>query len=106
MNPSTAQDDVRVLPAEEAFPAPGCCRSILIRVYVTPNAVVRSCFRGKESRVHVASARQPLLYDSPGMVSTGAAFSVHQTSTPGRKEPCIFDDYRKVTISLARPEFG
>src|SRR5712691_2811891 len=39
------------------------------------------------------------------MVSTVAVFSLHQTSALVRKGPCNLDQYPKVTISLARPEF-
>src|SRR5205807_2887787 len=39
------------------------------------------------------------------MVSTVAVFSLHQTSALVRKGPCNLDQYSKVTISLARPEF-
>src|SRR5439155_16658750 len=51
------------------------------------------------------SAAPLLLYDQLGMVSTVAVFSVHQTSALVRKGPCNLDQYPKVTISLARPEF-
>src|SRR2546428_1563834 len=51
------------------------------------------------------SAAPPLLDDQPEMVSTVTVFSVHQTSALVRKGPCNLDQYPKVTISFARPEF-